>query len=95
MTANWSMFCTSIEYKTRDDTQFSEMVSDTRERPAAKDKTKELVNHALLCCDFNTPKKHQIISLEIIWCFCYLQIKGLQFDSRSLASLSLGVQYWY
>jgi hypothetical protein len=29
------------------DTQHSEVVSDTRERPAAKDKTKELVNHAL------------------------------------------------
>jgi hypothetical protein len=35
------MLCASIEHITRDDTQFSEMVSDPRERPDLQDKTKE------------------------------------------------------
>ena len=35
------MFCASIEHKTRHNTQFSEMVLDSWERPRPKDKTKE------------------------------------------------------
>ena len=33
MIANWSVLCASIEHITRYDTQLSELVSDTRERP--------------------------------------------------------------
>jgi hypothetical protein len=41
MAANWSVLCASIEHITRYDTQFSEMVLDSWERPRPKDKTKE------------------------------------------------------
>ena len=44
MMTNWSMLDASIEHLTRNDTQFSEMVFDSRERTSTtKDKTKEHV----------------------------------------------------
>jgi len=46
MMTNWSMLCASIEHITRNNTQFSEMVLDSWERPSLKDKTKECVSIA-------------------------------------------------
>jgi len=34
MMTNWSILCVSIEHAMSNDTQHSEVVSDTRERPA-------------------------------------------------------------
>jgi hypothetical protein len=72
---------------TRDDTQFSEMVSDTRERPAAKDKTKELVNFqakiipllfvAIQMKWWNNFCLKELYQLKIVSVLCYPRVMQL------------------
>ena len=49
MITNWSMLCASIEHITRNNTQFSEMVLDSWERPSYMDKTKEYMRFFCSC----------------------------------------------
>ena len=58
MITNWSMLCASIEHITRNNTQFSEMVLDSWERPSYMDKTKERVM-------FETKSSEATIMLKI------------------------------
>lgn len=48
MIANWSMLSASIEQITRDDTQFSEMVLDSRERPVRRIRQKRVTLFIIL-----------------------------------------------